>query len=252
MDCIRIEQLKVDCVVGVYPHERDVVQPLQVDLSLWLDTRTAAVKENLRSSVDYAALAGQVTFLLQACRFGMLETAAHALSCYLLAPPALGERRASIERARIRLTKPNALGGMAIPSIEIERSAGDVTIATEHSRFGIVDIIHETRDAGIYRLNVAPKSGIPLHIHRVMNETELVLSEGLLCQGEQAAVGSVRSWPLNFPHRYDNPTDRYQSIVCVDSPPFTPDDEVEVPGVAGKQGANGELPLVSVGAHGER
>lgn len=228
MDLIRIEQLKVDCVVGVYPHERDVPQPLRVDLSLWLDTKTAAIKESLRASVDYAAIAGQVSFLLTSCRFRMLETAAHALACYLLAPPALGERRATIQRVSVRLTKPNALRGVGVPSIEIEREASAVTIETEHSNFGIVDIIHETRDAGIYRLNIAPRSAIPLHVHRVTQESELVLTDGLLCQGEPVAAGSLRRWPLDSPHHYDNPTDRYQTILCVDSPPFLQSDEIEV------------------------
>lgn len=228
MDLVRIEALKVDCVVGVYPQERDVLQPLCVDLDLWLDTRAAAVKESLRLSIDYAAIAGHVAFLLKNCRFRMIETAAHVLACYLLAPPALGERRAQIMRVRIRLTKPQALGGAAVPSIEIERDASEVTVETEHSIFGIVDIIHETRDAGIYRLNVAPHSKIPLHVHRVMQESELVLTDGLLCQGEPAAAGSVRRWPSNAPHHYDNPTDRYQTILCVDSPPFVQDDEIEV------------------------
>ncbi len=228
MDRIQVEGLKVECVVGVYPHERDSMQPLTVDLTLWLDTRTAAVKESLRASVDYAAIAGQVAFLLKSCRFRMLETAAHAVACYLLAPPALGERRAGITRVAVRLQKPNALKGMGVPSVTIERDASDVQIETEHSNFGIVDIIHETRDAGIYRLNVAPKATIPLHLHRVMQESELVLSDGLLCQGVAAAMGSVRRWPRDVAHRYDNPTDRYQTILCVDSPPFIPTDEVEI------------------------
>jgi FolB domain-containing protein len=228
MDRIRVEGLKVECVVGVYPRERDSMQPLSVDLTLWLDTRTAAVKESLRASVDYAAIAGQVAFLLKSCRFRMLETAAHAVACYLLAPPALGERRAAIVRVGVQLTKPTAWGGLGGPSLAIERDASDVQIETEHSSFGIVDIIHETRDAGIYRLNVAPKATIPLHVHRVMQESELVLSDGLLCQGVPAAVGSVRRWPRDVPHRYDNPTDRYQTILCVDSPPFVPSDEVEI------------------------
>ena len=228
MDCIRIAQLKVDCVVGVYPQERDMPQPLIVDLALWLDTQTAATKESLRASVDYAAIAGQVAFLLQTCRFRMLETAAHVVARYLLAPPALGERRAAIQRAQVQLTKPNALGGVAVPSVTIERDASWVAIETEQSNFGVVDIIHETRDAGIYRLNVAPRASIPLHLHRAMQESELVLTDGLLCQGEAASAGSIRRWPRELPHRYDNPTERYQTILCVDSPPFVPSDEIEV------------------------
>ena len=32
--------------------------------------------------------------------------------------------------------------------------------------------MHETRDAGIYRLNIAPGASIPLHVHQVMRESE--------------------------------------------------------------------------------
>jgi dihydroneopterin aldolase len=229
-DVIAIEGLVVDCVVGVYPHERDTLQPLRVDLYLELDTRSAGARERLRESVNYAAIAAQLEFLLGACRFHMLETAAHALSRYLLLPPALGERRAQIEALRLKLTKPSALGGRAVPYLEIQREAGEVRANTEEAKFGNVDIVHQTEEAGIYRLNIAPGKSIPLHVHREMRESELVLSEGLLCQGEAIAEGSVFHWPLGAAHRYDNPTQRYQSILCVDAPRFMPHDEIEVTG----------------------
>ncbi len=244
LDVIAIEALKVDCVVGVYPHERDRLQPLRVDLYMEVDTRTAGQHERLRDTVDYAQIAAQVSFLLTSCRFGMLETAAHALSRFLLAPPAWGERRGQIEALRLRLTKPSALGGFAVPSLEIRRDASEVTLETEESRFGKVDIVFETREAGIYRLNVAPGSKIPLHVHRKMRESEMLLSEGLLCQGRPTVLGSVFHWPHNAPHIYENPTDRYQTILCVDSPPFLEDDEIEVKGVPAKVEPTFVLPRV--------
>jgi dihydroneopterin aldolase len=229
-DVIALEGLVVDCVVGVYPHERDEPQPLRVDLYMELPTRRAGEFERLRDSVDYAAIAKQVAFVLTTCRFGMLETAAHALSRLLLAAPALGERRAQIEGLRLRLTKPSALGGHAVPYLEVRRDASDVTLEIEETRFGRADIVFETRDAGIYRLNIAPHSNIPLHVHRTMRESELILSDGLLCQGKRMAPFTIHHWPLGAAHRYDNPTSRYQTILCVDSPPFNPEDEVEVGG----------------------
>lgn len=229
-DWIRIQGLSVDCVVGVYPHERDTPQPLLVDVGLCLDTEPAARRERLRLSVDYAALSLQLKFLLTSCRFRMLETAAYVLCRYLLAPPALGERRASVARARVSLTKPGALGGRAVPSLEIERPAAWAEIAQERKPFGVVDVVHETRDAGIYRLNVAPGGRIPLHVHRVMRESEMVLTRGLLCQGKPAPVGRSYRWPLGAAHGYENPTRRYQTVLCVDSPRFMESDEIEVSG----------------------
>ncbi len=227
-DLIRITGLEVECVVGVYPHERDTPQTLRVDLELESSTEAAARNERLRDTVDYAAVAGQVAFLLESCRFRLLETAAHALALLLLAPPAPGERRAAIARARITLTKPRALAGRAVPSITITRDASWATMTHENKAFGTVDVLHETRDAGIYRLNVAPGKGIPLHVHRVMRESEMVLGDGLLCQGRPVTPGTVFRWPLEAPHRYDNPTERWQTVLCVDAPRFDPADEIEV------------------------
>jgi len=229
-DTIAIRGLEIDCVVGVYPHERDTPQPLRVDVEMRLDTEPAAVHERLRSTVDYAATSAQIVFLLTSCRFRLLETAAHALARYLLAPPAPGERRARAGEVTLRLTKPGALDGHAAASLEITRPASWVKLAREVKPFGNVDIVHETRDAGIYRLNVAPGRSIPLHVHRRMQESEMILGDGLLSQGVPAPRGTVHRWPRGAPHRYDNPTDRWQTILCVDVPRFIESDEVAVEG----------------------
>lgn len=229
-DVIALEGLVVDCVVGVYPHERDTPQPLRVDLYMELDTRAAAEHQRLRESVDYAAIAGQITFLLTACRFRMIETAADAIARYLLLPPPKGERRAQIDGLRLRLTKSFALAGRAIPYVEVYREASEFELTKETSKFGEVDIVFERKSFGIYRLNIDPKANIPLHVHRQMHESELVLGDGLLCQGKPVAAGTVFHWPHGAAHRYDNPTDRVQTVLCVDSPRFIPDDEVEVAG----------------------
>jgi len=227
-DWIRIRGLRVDCVVGLYPHERGIAQPLELEVHLCFDAEAAAVREKLSLSIDYAALSDQLAFLLRSCRFWMLETAAHALCAYLLAPPSPAETRATLARARVILTKPTALGGRAVPSLELEREAGFVPIGREIKPFGTVDVIHETRDAGIYRLNIAPGREIPLHEHRVMKESELILSRGLLCQGKAVAPGTVHQWAHGQAHCYRNPTKRHQSILCVDSPRFIEADEIPV------------------------
>lgn len=230
VDILRIEELMVECVVGMYPHERNGSQPLRVDVEMRLDTEPAAVKESLRSTVDYATTASQLVFLLRSCRFRLLETAGHVLARYLLAPPAPDERRAQVDSVLVRLSKPGALRGLAIPSLEIQRSASWCKIEVEHKPFGTVDVIHETKNAGVYRLHVAPGKSIPLHVHQQMRESEMVLGDGLLCQGQRCAPGTVHRWPRGAAHTYSNPTDRHQTILCVDSPRFMPEDEIGVAG----------------------
>ena len=230
VDFIELRDLEVHCVVGVYPSERQVPQPLRLDVTMGLDTELAARKESLSASVNYADICNQLRFLLQSCRFRMLETAAHALACYLLAPPGPGERRARLQRVRVRLEKPHVLGGLAVPSLTIERDAGFAEVVQEHKPFGSVDVIHETRDAGIYRLNIAPGAEIPLHQHQLMQESEMVLGDGLWCQGRPVLQGTVHRWPRGAAHCYSNPSERHQSILCVDSPRFIESDEIPVSG----------------------
>ncbi len=227
-DVIAIEGLQVDCVVGVHPHERNRVQPLRIDVELSLDTRRAGADERLAETVDYAAVASQIAFLLRTCRFHLLETAARVLTRFLLAPPAPGERRARILHANLCLTKPYALAGHGVPSLRIRRDARDAALGHETQPFGTVDIVDETRHFGVYRLNVAPGRSIPTHVHRVMEESEMILGDGLLCQGKPVRPGTVFRWPKDAPHRYDNPSDRWQTILCVDSPPFSRQDEIQV------------------------
>jgi dihydroneopterin aldolase len=230
MDCIELNGLEVDCVVGIYPRERHMPQRVRLDLGMYLSTELAAREEMISGSIDYSALAQQIGFLLRSCEFRMIETAAHALARYLLAPPAPDERRAQIERLRLRLTKPFALGQTAQPSLLIERDRNWVEITREPKPYGFVEVIHETRDAGIYRRSIAPGASIPLHQHTQMREAEMVLTEGLLCQQKPIPAGAAHRWPQGAAHGYDNPTDRYQSILCVESPRFIASDEQAVSG----------------------
>jgi dihydroneopterin aldolase len=218
----------VDCIVGVHPHERDVLQPLCIDADLALDTEPAAVSERIGQTVDYDFASSQIVFLLKSCRFGLLETAAHALARHLLAAPAEGERRARLASVRLRLSKPAALRAGTVASVEIERHAEWASLPREIKPFGTVDVVFETKEAGIYRLNIAPGRQIPMHVHRHMQEAEMVLGEGLWCQGKPVPAGAVFRWPADAPHTYQNPTDRYQTILCVDRPAFVESDEVPV------------------------
>ena len=227
MDCIELNGLEIDCVVGIYPRERHMPQRVRLDLSMFLSTELAARREMISASIDYSALAQQIGFLLRACEFRMIETAAHALARYLLAAPAPDEPRAQIERLRLRITKPFALGQTAQPSVLIERDRQWVDLVREPRDFGFVEVVHETRDAGIYRLCIAPGAAIPLHHHKQMRQSEMVLSEGLMCQHKPIPPGAAHHWPPGAAHCYDNPTDRYQSILCVAAPRFVESDHIE-------------------------
>ena len=216
LDRIELNGLVVDCIVGVYPAERLTPQPLHLDLVLFLNTRDAARGGGLSATVDYARLAGELRFLLESCRFLLLETAAEALCRYILAPATDDAPHASIEAVELRLTKPQARAGGAVPSLIVRREREEFTLEVEDKGFGQVDVVHVTKGCGVYRLRVGAGRSIPTHVHRIMDERELVLGSALHLQGRPITSGTAIHWPHDLPHRYDNPSDTEQTILCVD------------------------------------
>ncbi|MBK9261586.1 MAG: dihydroneopterin aldolase [Polyangiaceae bacterium] len=240
LDCISLSSMSIDCIVGVYRHEREEPQPLLIELFLYLDTRPATADAGIEGTVDYARIAGEVYFLLQSCRFRMLEHAANALARYLLAPPTRDTHRAQVQAVTVRLEKPRALPGQAIPALEVTRRASEMHYRVEEKPFGWVDVIHEgpivrvpgmdadRPNLSICRIRLKSGASIPTHVHRIVSEHEMILGGGLLLQGRPVPRGTAFHWPHEFPRRYDNPTDTVQTLLRVNSPAPLPTDTAEV------------------------
>jgi dihydroneopterin aldolase len=224
LDVIRIAGLSTKSVIGVYPSERRQGQAILLDVALHLDTRGAASSGKITRTVDYGRLAGELRFLLHACRFTLLETAAEALCRYLLLPSRERDRP-KIHAACVTLTKPNAPGGVT-PSLTIERQASEYEYVVETKDFGHVDIVHESPAYGIYRLRIEPGRSIDSHRHATMEEHELVLGSGLHLQKKPVSAGMAFAWPHGLVHRYDNPSEHEVGVLCVDCPRFIPQDEI--------------------------
>jgi len=231
-DTIQLRALEVDCIIGVNPAERVSPQRLLVQLELCVDTETAACSDQLEETVDYEFVAAQIQFVLHLGQFYLLESACHALCRTLLLPPIEGERHAAIESVKIRIEKPDALHGRAVPCLEVRRHRNDILYQVRDRSFGSLQIVHETPNIGIYRLNLAPGRNVPLHMHRTMQEAEMLLTDGIQVQDVAGPRGSIRLWPRYFPHSYNNPTQKTQGILCLCRPPYSESDEVLVEGRA--------------------
>ncbi|MBN1205830.1 MAG: dihydroneopterin aldolase [Myxococcaceae bacterium] len=232
LDVIELRGITVDCIVGVYRRERVTAQPLRLDVALFLDTREAAVGGQLGRTVHYGRLEGELRFLLEACRFELLESAAEAMCRYVLAPPPADAPRMQVRAATVRLTKPQALAGRAVPSLQVHRTAEELHYQVEDRPFGRVEIVYEGEGYGIYRLRIRPGGTLSMHLHQVLEESELVLGAGLTLQGRPVARGMAFHWQRGSAHRYDNPSQGEQTVLCVDRPRFVPSDEVEAEGSA--------------------
>lgn len=231
---ICIDEYTLSCIIGCLPPERVTPQAVRVDLELSLDVGRAAETDRLESTWNYAHICRDVGFVLEQGRFYLLESAARTLLRYLLLPPAPDEARPAVQRARVSLTKFGVLPGGARPRIEVAGAAADQAWGVEDKPWGSVDVVAETERMGLYRLNIAPGQVLPHHVHRRMREAELVLTEGLTGWRDSEPdrplpVGEQVLWRLGQPHGYRNDSARSGSLLCLDAPPFDPDDEIEVP-----------------------
>ena len=225
-DKIEVHNLDVDCIIGVYPEERESKQKLIVQLALELDTRAAGRGGGLQATIDYAQLAGEVRFLLESCQFVLLEEAAEAIAAWVLAPRRI-RSGLQIHKVHVAIEKPEAMGGRGCPMIRIVRRPTDFTYEEETSIFGHVDVIYELDAVGIYELRIAPQAVIPAHFHQEMNESELILDVGIECQEEPQLLGVGHRWPKGLVHTYKNTSHQEASVLCVDRPKFMRTDEVE-------------------------
>ena len=220
LDEIKLKRLSIPCVVGIYPREKMLTQLLEVDLTLYLDTREAAKHDCLTKSVDYAALGAEIRFLLQSAHFRLLETAAEAISHYILSPAPSDKPRGCVVGVEVLLRKPEALNGPCVPSLKIRRHRSEIMGHYEDFDFGEVYVIHRSHDYVFYRMSVKGLKTTPYYEHSYEDTSlgvvcEMPLKEGLVMAGQKMRAGVGLSFPEGFVRRYHNSASEDRSLLCV-------------------------------------
>ena len=110
-----IRELRIQCIVGVLPAERDTPQEVLVSLDVGTDVARAARSGELDHTIDYAALAEQARALVVAGRYRLLETMAEDLARCALQSELAAE-------VRVTIRKPAAIAGARDAGVEIVRA----------------------------------------------------------------------------------------------------------------------------------
>ena len=97
---------------GVYPFEREHGQLFSVDAVLEVDTRAAAVGDDLDKTVNYAELAQQLYAVLTGEPVNLLETLAQRLAAVCLANPL-------VDAVEITVHKPQAELGVPFDDVTV-------------------------------------------------------------------------------------------------------------------------------------
>lgn len=221
-DSIEIRDLRVHCMIGVRPEEREREQPVRVDLELGLDLREAGRTGRISKTCDYDRVVAEVEALLRFRRFRLIEAAVEEVSAMLLGV------HAPLGSVTVRLEKPEALGGRGMAAVRVERTAKDFPKRCEAAQFGDVEVLLETKEAGLYLLHVDPSKSIPRHHHKVMRELEWLVAGELFRGGQRVSRVEPIVWSHGEVHDYENRGSARATLFCCDCPPFIRTDEIEV------------------------
>lgn len=111
-----IRQLQVDCIVGIYPHERTHEQAVLLDVEIDYDFALAAGSDAIADVVDYDAVVSSLTRLIRERQFQLIETMAEASAALLLG------QVAAATAVRIEIRKPAAVPRAQHSFVRVERT----------------------------------------------------------------------------------------------------------------------------------
>ena len=124
MDAIIIEGLKVETVIGCFNWERQITQPLMLDLTIHNDLAQAAYSDELDDTLNYAQICELAAQVIQVAKPKLIEHAAQlVLECLFSTFP-------SIDSIQITIRKPAIIAQAQAVGIRLERNRHDFCART--------------------------------------------------------------------------------------------------------------------------
>ncbi|RYY78084.1 MAG: dihydroneopterin aldolase [Moraxellaceae bacterium] len=116
MDKVIIEGLQVDAVIGVFDWERQIRQPVVIDLELGCDIRRAAQTDDIQDAINYKAVCDEISQLIIDTQAQLIERLAELIAQYIL------EHYLAVQQIKVTVRKPTAITNTTAVGIIIERN----------------------------------------------------------------------------------------------------------------------------------
>ena len=116
-ETIHITNLRVNCIIGVNPHERIEEQPLIFNLSFPADFAGSAQDDDMSWTINYSEVAQAVRTFAREGKFHLMETLARQLATHLC-------DRFALPELKLHIRKPAVIADSDGPavSLHVQRS----------------------------------------------------------------------------------------------------------------------------------
>jgi len=114
-DCVFIEGLVIETVIGIYDWERKIRQPLRFDIEMAFDNRVPAGSDDIADTLDYKAVSKRLIAFVSASSFGLVETLAERCAALII-------DEFGVSRVDLKLSKPGAVRGADSVGVRIRRA----------------------------------------------------------------------------------------------------------------------------------
>lgn len=114
MDKILVRGLKVTTIVGIFDWERQVPQPVILDLEMATDIRAAAAADDIAATIDYKAVSDRLSDFIRSNQFKLIETLAEQCADIVL-------QEFAVVALTLRVSKPEAISTADTVCVEITR-----------------------------------------------------------------------------------------------------------------------------------
>ncbi len=115
MDKIIFKELRAECIIGTFEHERTEKQPVIFNITLFTDLQEAGKSDDLKDTVDYFTLQQELLTFVENSSFYLLEKLVESM-----ADLCLGYEL--ISKVTIEVEKPMALQNVKTVALEITRT----------------------------------------------------------------------------------------------------------------------------------
>jgi len=111
---IRIQDLELSCIIGIYPEERINIQPLFLDIEMDIDISKVTETGSISHTIDYAEISQMITTWILEKQFLLIENVAEG-GCRLIC-----STYSQVIRCKLEVKKPKAIQHASYVSVTVE------------------------------------------------------------------------------------------------------------------------------------